>query len=204
MLADVGDYYSAKVRQHGATAQGADWRDAEGQERRFECLLGVARGRASGSLAEVGCGYGALADYIARAGHDLAYTGYDISADMIETARARPYASARVTFRLGSSPTDAADYVVASGIFNVRLGYSDEVWTDYVHDTIETMARSARRGFAFNCLTVHGDPERRRPHLYYADPAALLTHCIARHGRHVAVRHDYGLYEFTVLVWKEI
>jgi hypothetical protein len=66
--------------------------------------------------------------------------------------------------------------------------------------TLDMMARSARRGFAFNCLTAFSDPERMERRLYYADPGGMLDRCLARYGRHIALRHDYGLYEFTVLI----
>jgi hypothetical protein len=57
-------------------------------------------------------------------------------------------------------------------------------------------------GFAFNCLTSYSDAERKRDYLYYADPCALFDLCKRRYSRNVALLHDYGLYEFTLLVRK--
>ena len=70
----------------------------------------------------------------------------------------------------------------------------------YIHQTIDVLARAGRRGFAFNLLSLSSDPERRRPNLYYADAAGMLSYCLARYGRSVALLQDYGLYEFTVIV----
>ena len=42
-----------------------------------------------------------------------------------------------------------------------------------------------------------------RGHLYYADPASVFDLCMRRYSRHVALLHDYGLYEFTILVRKQ-
>ena len=39
-----------------------------------------------------------------------------------------------------------------------------------------------------------------RPDLFYADPCWLFDQCKRRHSRDVALLHDYGLYEFTILV----
>ena len=66
--------------------------------------------------------------------------------------------------------------------------------------TTQTEPRTGRRGFAFNILSLSSDPGRRRPNLYYADPAEMLAYCLSRYGRSVAILQDYGLYEFTVLV----
>jgi hypothetical protein len=43
-----------------------------------------------------------------------------------------------------------------------------------------------------------------RPDLYYADPRAIFDHCKRTFSRWVALLHDYGLYEFTILVRKEV
>ena len=54
-----------------------------------------------------------------------------------------------------------------------------------------------------DCLQYIDAVERsalRRPNLYYADPAEMLSYCLTRFGRSVALLQDYGLWEFTVLV----
>jgi hypothetical protein len=58
------------------------------------------------------------------------------------------------------------------------------------------------KGFAFNALTSYSDPERMKNTLYYADPCRLFDLCKREFSRDVALLHDYGLYEFTILVRK--
>jgi hypothetical protein len=41
-----------------------------------------------------------------------------------------------------------------------------------------------------------------KPHLYYADPCDLFDLCKRRFSPQVTLLHDYGLYEFTILVRK--
>jgi hypothetical protein len=53
-----------------------------------------------------------------------------------------------------------------------------------------------------NCLTGYSDDDKKRDYLYYADPCRLFDLCKRRYSRQVALLHDYGLYEFTVLVRK--
>ena len=43
-----------------------------------------------------------------------------------------------------------------------------------------------------------------RPDLHYADPLALFDRCKRRYARDVALLHDYGLWEFTLLVRKTV
>ncbi len=105
ILRRVSAYYSAKVREFGPTPRGADWKDRESQNTRFEQLAKVTRGARSGSLAELGCGWGAFADWAPKHDFDLDYTGYDISDDMLAAAKARFKNVPRVSFRLGPRPT---------------------------------------------------------------------------------------------------
>ncbi len=101
-----------------------------------------------------------------------------------------------------SEPDAVADYSVASGIFNVRMDRSDSEWLAYLENTLDILDRTSRLGFAFNCLTSYSDEDKKREDLYYADPCRLFDLCKRRYSRHVALLHDYGLYEFTLLVRK--
>jgi hypothetical protein len=77
---------------------------------------------------------------------------------------------------------------------------ASDKWAEYVRKIIDILADVGRRGFAFNILTLSSDPERRRSDLYYADPVEMLSYCLSRFGRSVALLQDYGLYDFTVIV----
>jgi SAM-dependent methyltransferase len=199
MLDEVAGYYAGKLARHGPSAAGVDWNSAESQELRFEKLTAVAGAGGEYSINDYGCGYGALAEYLERRPVRFEYTGFDIAPEMVAAARQR---LAGRPYRFTSDPAELepADYTVASGIFNVRLGADDERWLAHILDTLDELRRLSHQGFAFNMLTSHSDPERMRPDLYYADPAYMLDHCIRRFGRRVAVLHDYELYEFTVHV----
>lgn len=201
LLRDVDTYYTARLREHGPTPRGADWNGVAAQEIRFEQLLRVIRpGSARFSLNDFGCGYGALYSYLVRRGMDVHYRGIDVSAAMIETAAKLHEGDHNVSFCHGACATEAADYSVASGIFHVKQDADPGLWREYVLDTIASLRRASRLGFAFNCLTSHSDPDRMRSDLYYANPAEMLDHCMGRYSRQVALLHDYGMFEFTVIV----
>ena len=201
LIEAVERYYTAKVRSHGPTPQGVDWNSAHGQEVRFQQLLAVLEGSVAGpSINDFGCGYGGLLDLLAARLDEFEYRGYDISDLMIAEAKKRHDGDPRASFVSDENGLRPADFTVASGIFNVRLEQPHDVWRRHVLATIDRLASISRRGMAFNALTSHSDPDRMRPDLYYADPAELLNYCLRRHSRDVVLRHDYELYEFTVIV----
>lgn len=200
--AEVADYYSAKLAKHGETPRGVDWNGEESQVLRFQQLSKVIAQPSGFSVNDLGCGYGAMFEYLDSRYHEISYRGVDISSDMIQAARKRYATSSNSCFTVSADPAEIADYSVASGIFNVRLDRSDDEWLNYMKATLEVLDRSSHRGFAFNCLTCYSDADKMRSYLYYADPCALFNLCKRRYSRHVALLHDYDLYEFTILVRK--
>jgi hypothetical protein len=55
-------------------------------------------------------------------------------------------------------------------------------------------------------LTKYSDAERMagRPDLFYGDPLFFFDFCKRNFSRNVALLHDYGLYDFTIIVRKDI
>lgn len=204
ILSDVDRYYSERLAAHGATPRGVDWNGEQSQTERFKQLTKVIVPGRPFSLNDIGCGYGALLEYLDRAGQTFSYFGNDVSAAMIEAAGSRFSGRPDTHFAIGAEPVAARDYGIASGIFNVKLDHGDEEWRGYILATLDMIDRTSRVGFAFNCLTSYSDRDKMRDHLFYADPAWLFGVCKERYSRHVALLHDYGLYEFTILVRKAL
>jgi SAM-dependent methyltransferase len=200
LLEKVSRYYSTKLAEHGPLPQGVDWNGEQSQRLRFEQLLRVCDVDRPFSLNDYGCGYGAMVTFLEQKGWDVDYGGCDVSADMIRSAEAIHPPGSKVRFEVASAPTQSADYTVASGILNVKLDASVEQWWTFVAEALDVMAARSLRGFAFNCLTSYSDPERLRETLFYADPCRVFDLCKRRYSRNVALLHDYGLYEFTMLV----
>ena len=155
------------------------------------------------TINDIGCGYGAMYEFLAPNPALQQYVGIDIAAEMIEAGQRRYANNAQLTFIHGASPVTPATYSVASGIFNVRLQHDDTTWWTYLTNTLDVMHASSTHGFAFNCLTSYSDHDKMRDYLYYADPLAIFDHCKKHYAKDVALLHDYGLYEFTILVRKQ-
>jgi len=201
ILATIARYYSEKIGLYGPTARGVDWNSDESQRVRFDQLLRLLPDAGTASLIDYGCGYGALLDHLKIANRRVSYLGFDISADMIAVAR-RLHAGPDTVFASDGSILQPADFAVASGIFNVKLHYIDQVWREYVMRTLYRLNELSRLGFAFNMLSTYSDTTKRRADLYYADPLEIFDFCKRRFSVKVALLHDYPLFEFTIVVRK--
>ena len=203
LLADIADYYASKLALHGPTSQGVDWNGRASHDARHRQFLRLLGAWPDASVLDLGCGFGDFYRFLRNNGHPGAFVGYDVSAEMIAAARDLHGTGHDRQWHVGASPAEPADFAVASGIFNVRGETVPDVWARHVEATVDLLAKAGRQGFGFNLLSLSSDPERRRPDLYYADPVAMLAHCLAGYGRHVALLQDYGLYEFTIVVRHE-
>jgi SAM-dependent methyltransferase len=202
LLKEVAGYYSSKILKHGDTPQGVDWNGEKGQVTRFFQLCKIISTAQPVSVNDLGCGYGALFEFL-QAGHDvLSYQGVDVSEQMISASRARFKNEKRAEFILSDTPDRIADYGLASGVFNVRFKRSDSDWRDYMGGVLDTLDATSRFGFAFNCLTSYSDESHMRKDLYYSNPGEIFDFCKKRYSRNVSLLHDYDLYEFTILVRK--
>jgi SAM-dependent methyltransferase len=202
LLDTIRTYYTTKLDAFGPTPAGVDWNSVESQQLRFEQLVKVCDPSSAFSLIDYGCGYGAMVDYLLEQDWGGAYVGFDIAASMIAVAVKRHVHRPQCHFTSDESTLVPVEYAVASGILNVKLDAATEVWERYVLMVLDRLHGLSTRGFAFNVLTSYSDRERMRSDLYYADPCRLFDHCKRHYSRHVALLHDYDLYEFTILVRK--
>ncbi len=202
----IGAYYAKTLQSHGPTPRGVDWNGEASQILRFKQLAKLLPAGRSFQVVDLGCGYGALYPYLRRHFPNLQrYTGYDLCQPMIRVSQRLHNQSAKAHFRWIRSLANIkpGEYCLASGILNVKMDFRIDFWRRYVLHVLSEMNRIGRKGVALNVLSRCSDPARRRKDLFYADPAWLLDQA-ARYSRHVALLQDYGLYEMTLLIRKDI
>ncbi len=202
----IVDFYSKQLKSFGNSSQGMGWKNDLAQLVRFAQLAKVIHTNNNFSINDLGCGAGRFFTYLlSEKYHPHSYQGYDILDEMIRMAQRSLMPDPRVTLTriISASNMTVSDYTVASGIFNVKYEAEESEWLQHVLSTIESMDTRSRLGFAFNHLTKYSDEEYRQPYLYYADPLFLFDYCKKNFSKNVALLHDYGQYDFTIIVRKE-
>lgn len=205
---NIDDYYTGKIKAFGATPKGVDWNGEERQEIAFRQLSKIITVEKNFSVADIGCGYGKYVDFLHDKGYkSFQYMGYDLSSEMIANARRLHSESPDIRFEVikePSSEVEKADFAVASGIFGVKMEHKESEWLSHILNTFDVMHEKSKKGFSFNMLTKYSDKEYMRPDLYYADPLYIFDYCKRNFSKQVALLHDYGFYEFTILVRKDL
>ena len=204
IIEDVRKYYSEKIVEHGPTPQGVDWNGAESQNNRFRQLLNLINNDNNQldnfSLLDFGCGYGSLLSYLKKNGLKCNYFGYDISLEMLNQANLIFPNEGRWINNL--SENIKVDFVVASGLFNVKQDVNPIAWEKYIFETLDVINSISIKGFSFNILSSYSDEKFMKDYLYYASPELFFKQCKLKYSKQVAILHDYNLYEFTIIIRK--
>jgi cytochrome c oxidase subunit IV len=88
-----------------------------------------------------------------------------------------------------------------NGVLTERRGVSYEDMQQYMQRMLLRVFPVARVGLAFNVMSKHVDWER--DDLFHV-PFDLLADFLKRSvSRHFQFRADYGLYEYTIYVYRE-
>lgn len=170
----IQDRHRDALLRHGWHPNALYWSTLSVQQTRFAVLaeLGLQMGD---QLLDVGCGFGDLAVFLRGRGHDIDYTGIDLSRELVAAGRERyPGIALHEGDLFDLDPAaQSFDVVMLSGALNEGLGDGG----DYARRVIERMYQSCRRAVAFNLLDARNDWVASRPDLQSFLPQAMLTHC---------------------------
>lgn len=193
-----------QFKEFGPSPSGVLWKNAKGQEQRFETLLGICKETAAEKIAinDLGCGYGALFEFLKNhnfnQGH-FTYQGFDICREMIVDCNQR-VADDRASFTWTYQAEMLADYTFMSGTFNMKGTAEDDQWLSYIQDSLRLVDKNSRKGFAFNLHDVA--QKKRLEWTFYAEPEVMLKFCQKSFSGEVSMIKDKKKKEFSILVQK--
>lgn len=204
-LLKTNEFFGDKLQKLGANSLGVGWNGDDAQRVRYEQLTKLIDFNDGRTICDFGCGYGYYLSYLQEVFPDWRgkYTGYDISENMIQAAK-KIYGQddENHNFVVGTKLANTFDYIIESGIFNLKFDIPEDEWKSYILETLQMFDKYSAKGFAFNALTKYSDKEKMRNDLYYSDPLFLFDYCKRNFSRNVALLHDYELYDFTIIVRK--
>lgn len=197
------NHYEHCFDTHGATAKGADWRDTETANMRYQQMLKViVDATTKSSMLDVGCGFSGLLSYLKEQRLNIDYSGIDVAQNMLSHSRKTFPDNQFIEADILSHQFDCKyDYVVCNGILTQKLTASQSSMTAYMEKLIKTMFEICNIGIAFNIMTDRVN--FKVDNLFYKSPEALIAFCLDNITRHIKIDHAYPMYEYTVYLYKE-
>ena len=197
-------HYEQKFQQYGPSSLGVDWgNDKTRQELRYDKMLNIIAHQPSEvpTVLDVGCGYAGLLQYANQKGICLKYTGIDVAENMIAYAReAFPAAVLIAGDILKASFAQRFQYVVCNGVLTQKLDVPGLVMDAFASRLIRKLFELCDKGAAFNVMTTKVNYFSN--HLYYRNPAELLSWCMTEITPYVSIDHSYPLFEFTMYLFR--
>jgi SAM-dependent methyltransferase len=193
------------LQRHGDTFQGVGWtKSQENTDRRYQVMLDLLPNQEPCTLLDLGCGAAHLYDYMMSRGQSqVCYSGLDLSPAYLALCRAKfPH----LTFYdadliSGDASVPVHDYVLLNGVFNYKSDCSHEAMWAYCQALLLRAWPLARKGLAVNVVSKHVDWERED--LFHLPIGTATDFVASRLSRRFLVRHDYGLFEYTVYVYRD-
>jgi hypothetical protein len=204
IIAAQREAYRAEYIKHGDTPLGTHQGDRTSLDARFDALLRnvVPHLGAGATMHEVGSGLCDLYGFLQTRGLDrrMTYSGTEIVQEMLDHAAQKyPGLALRNRNFLEAEAGERYDFVVLSGVLNLRAGVADEAWKAMCLALLRKMYAHADRGIAFNFLTTYRT--RTDPLLFYFDPREMFDFATTQLSRFVMLDAAYPLYECTMTVF---
>ena len=200
MNKSISDYYSKKLKQFQDSHLAVDWKSKRVQYERLSILSKIIDNEKNFTITDYGSGTGELINFFKKKKFKK-YYGYDISSEMINFCK-KKFKNKKNSFFFNSSKIMyKTDFVISSGIFNVKLNTDINRWERKIFKTIDHFNNFSKKGFSFNLLTSYSNPNLKKKKLYYAKPEKIFNYCKKNYNK-VFLIQDFELYDFFIFVKK--
>ena len=203
---DIVQHYENCLKKHGDTHLGVDWPNQEDVFKRFDIMLDMIILKKENFpifLLDFGCGAAHLYQYILEKKlENIIYEGLDLSKEFINLCREK-YKNINfycIDILNNDVKLKQFDYIVLNGVFTEKRGLTFDEMYDYFQKVIFEINTISKKGFAFNVMSKNVDWER--DDLFHL-PLDLVSEFLCKKiSRNFIIRNDYGLYEYTIYVYK--
>jgi SAM-dependent methyltransferase len=203
----IVEHYEKCFDKYGDSHLGMDWPKADDADKRYQVMLDIGKFSRTGakdfSMLDFGCGTAHLYEYILKNKlTGIEYSGLDLSEKFVNVCRQKfPGIKFYCADLLESPDTIAAvDYLVMNGVFTEKRQLSFDEMFEYFQKLITATFAKVNVGIAFNVMSKAVDWERED--LFHMPADMLIQFLTQKLSRNFIIRNDYGLYEYTVYLYK--
>lgn len=202
----IKKHYEDCISKHGDTIKGADWPNEHDALLRYQVMLGLIKDREASNLLDFGCGTGHMLEYMVNNNKlykHIKYSGLDISENIISLSKEKFPKNDFFCFDIlqdDLSTLNTFDYAILNGVFTEKIDLTfDEMWL-YFKSLITAIFDKVDKGIAFNVMSKAVEWERED--LFHLPTDLLIDFITKNLSRNFVIRNDYGLYEYTVYLYK--
>ncbi|MFL0352406.1 class I SAM-dependent methyltransferase [Xanthomarina sp. GH4-25] len=199
-------HYENCLNTHGDTHLGMDWPNISDAQKRYGIMLDLMRFKKESqevSLLDFGCGTSHLYQYmLEHTFSKVTYSGLDITKKFVNLAQEKYPENTyyQLDVLKDASKLPSFDYIVCNGVFTEKRELTFEAMWAYMQQLLLVLFNKADKGIAFNVMSKAVDWERWD--LFHLSTDLLIDFMTKQLSRNFIIRNDYGLYEYTVYIYK--
>ena len=200
----VSSIYKDRFCKYHNTPKGVFWNNRISQDLRLNIILDKITNYSPLhviSIGDIGCGYGRLFEIIKerKLDNQIAYSGFDINKEMVLFCKNNKYFN-KVSFKIGTFPTQNVDYVVMSGTYNLTIIKNIKIWENYIIENLKCNWNYAKKALIFNCLVNQN--RKIQNSLYYTELSWIKNICEKNFGNFECIKHNMLPNDITIIVKK--
>ena len=203
----IAKHYEQCLRRFGDCYLGVDWPKAGDVDKRYQVMMDIIGFRKLNdrwvTLLDFGCGLSHLYEFISRKEiGNVEYSGLDISKEFVDLSRKKfpnvRYYCADLIQDKNAIPD--FNFIVMNGIFTEKRDLTFDEMFEFFTKLLTNVFCKADKGVAFNVMSKAVAWER--DDLFHLPTDLLVDFLTKDLSRNFVIRNDYGLYEYTVYVYK--
>src|SRR3989344_5906671 len=201
----IKTHYEECLKKYGDSHLGVDWPNLKDAWLRYKIMVEVIRNTSKKvSMLDFGCGLSHLYSYIVDNDiKNIEYTGLDISQKFINASRKKYPQNRYICADILTSKKSIGtfDYVVMNGVFTEKFEMTFEEMFIFFKKMVKRTFEICHKGIAFNVMSKQVDWERHD--LFHLSLDTLSDFLCKDVSRNFIIPNDYGLYEYTVYIYKK-
>ncbi|WP_452227714.1 class I SAM-dependent methyltransferase [Lacinutrix sp. MEBiC02404] len=201
---NIVNHYEECFKEHGDNHLGVDWPNLEDAIKRYQVMLAVIREtEVENSVLDFGCGTAHLYQFIQdNSIKNINYSGLDLSHAFVDAAKNKFPSNSFYCLDILKDTEDLPefDYLICNGVFTEKRELSFDAMWSYFQEMLEVLFSKTNKGIAFNVMSKSVDWERWD--LFHLPTDLLIDFITKKISRNFVIRNDYGLYEYTVYIYK--
>lgn len=208
---EIIKHYEKCFDEFGDSPKGVDWTKEEQVDTRYQVMIeSIYFYEKSFNLSEkvsvldYGCGLSHLYNFILKKNlNNIDYTGLEISEKFFNESKKKYPKNKYIFGDILKEPSILKinyDYIILNGVFTEKRQLTYDYMFEYLKKMISIIFTKSKKAIAFNVMSKQVDWEVDTLfHVPIDDMANFLTKKITRN---FIIRNDYGLYEYTVYIYK--
>lgn len=201
----IVQHYENCLALHGDSNLGVDWPNKQDAEKRYLVMLKVIREIGDEmTLLDFGCGASHLYPFLKKSPFSsIKYSGLDASENFCSLSMQKYPENDYFCLDVLTEPEklNEFDCIVMNGVFTEKCDLTFDEMFHYFQQVMRVIFTKARKGLAFNVMSKQVDWER--DDLFHVSFDLLANFLTKELSRHFIIRNDYGLYEYTIYLYKE-